>query len=156
MIVLRTLLVLTLVLYVVGFDLAKCPPGYRCRKPAANRLLRSFVPQVQEEVDIEMCEAGTFSPGGSDVCTPCERGTYASKAGAPGCYVCPKGHMCSQTNVEPTQCPIGTYNSLTRQTCCRLCQPGKFASFKGMSECDDCPSGHKCKAGTKLACDNES
>ena len=154
--VLRVLLVLTLVLYISGLKLEQCPPGYRCQKRVVSALVRSFIPQIQEEMEIEICEAGTYSPGGSDHCTPCEKGTYAAKPGAPACYNCPKGHMCPQTNVEPEQCPYGTYNSLTRQTCCRSCPPGKFALLKGMFQCDDCPSGHKCKAGQKLACENES
>ena len=83
------------------------------KKRVVNALVRSLVPQSQEEMEIEICEAGTYSPGGSDHCTPCEKGTYAAKPGAPACYNCPKGHMCPQTNVEPEQCPIGTYNLLT-------------------------------------------
>ena len=63
------------------------------KKRVVNALVRSLVPQSQEEMEIEICEAGTYSPGGSDHCTPCEKGTYAAKPGAPACYNCPKGHM---------------------------------------------------------------
>ncbi|CAF4874600.1 unnamed protein product, partial [Rotaria magnacalcarata] len=63
--------------------------------------------------------------------------------------------MCPRTDAVPEQCPLGTYNNISRQTCCRVCEPGKFALLKGMFQCDDCPSGYRCRARAKLPCEDE-
>ncbi|CAF1264006.1 unnamed protein product [Rotaria magnacalcarata] len=156
-IVLLTLLALCLALEIVGLKLEQCPPGFRCRKRTTSLFMRSVIPKIEEEeMEVEICEAGTYSPGGADECTPCEKGTYAAKPGAPACYFCPKGHMCPRTDAVPEQCPLGTYNNISRQTCCRVCEPGKFALLKGMFQCDDCPSGYRCRARAKLPCEDEA
>jgi hypothetical protein len=134
--VLLALLVLCLALDIIGFKLEQCPPGFRCRKRVSGIFLRSAVLQNQEEMDVEICPAGTYSPGGADTCTPCAYGTYAAKAGAPGCYPCPRGHMCPDKNVVPKQCPEGTFNDLTRQICCRVCKPVKKLACEVESECE--------------------
>ena len=154
--ILCIIFVLCLVVDIHCFTLQQCPPGYRCRaKVAQQRSRRSVGSHLKEEIEIEICKAGTYSPSGATECTPCASGTYAAHPGAPGCYVCPRGHMCSNTNMEPEQCPMGTYNNLTSQTCCHSCPPGKFALFKGMPQCYNCPSGHKCPAIEKLSCEEE-
>jgi hypothetical protein len=135
-VILCALFALCLVVDIYCLKLDQCPPGYRCRRKIA-----------------EICRPGTFSPNGATECTPCETGTFAAHPGAPGCYDCPRGHICPQKDMEPEQCPLGTYNNLTRQTCCHSCPPGKFALLKGMSECQNCPSGYKCVAKAKLACE---
>jgi hypothetical protein len=153
-VILCALFALCLVVDIYCLKLDQCPPGYRCRrKIAAHRFIRSIDSQVEEELEAEICRPGTFSPNGATECTPCETGTFAAHPGAPGCYDCPRGHICPQKDMEPEQCPLGTYNNLTRQTCCHSCPPGKFALLKGMSECQNCPSGYKCVAKAKLACE---
>lgn len=145
---------LCLVVDIYCLKLDQCPPGYRCQqKIVQHRFIRSFYSHHEEEFEAEICLPGTYSPGSATECTPCETGTFAPDPGAPGCYICPRGHMCPRTDVEPEQCPLGTYNNLARQTCCRSCSPGKFALFKGMSQCYNCPSGYKCVVTSKLACE---
>lgn len=154
--VLFALFVLGLVIDAYCMKLNECPPGYRCQKKINHfRSVRSLDPQGEDEYEPEVCEPGTYSRGGALDCTPCENGTYAPYPGLPGCTSCPIGHMCSRTDMEPEQCPVGSYNNQTRQMCCRSCPTGKFAWLKGMSGCYDCPSGHKCKAERKLACENK-
>lgn len=134
--------------------LEQCPPGYRCRKKIVqHRFIRSVNSQIEEEFEPEICLPGTYSSGGAIECTQCEIGTFAPDPGAPSCYICPRGHMCPEKHMEPEQCPIGTYNNLTQQTCCRSCPPGKFALIKGMPQCYTCPSGYKCEPTPKLTCE---
>lgn len=155
-VILCALFVLSLVIDSYCLKLDQCPPGYRCRKKTGqHRLIRSIDSQIEEEFEPEICSPGTYSPGGAPECTPCETGTFAPYPGSPGCYACPRGHMCPRTDIEPEQCPLGTYNNVTRQTCCRSCLTGKYALLKGMPLCYDCPSGYKCVPTPKLACEKD-
>lgn len=154
-VILYALLILYFTMDICCLKLDQCPPGYRCRKKIVqHRFIRSVNSQIEEEFEPELCPPGTFSLGGATECVPCETGTFAPDPGAPGCYSCPRGHMCPQKDMQPEQCPVGTYNNMTRQICCRSCPPGKYALFKGMPQCYNCPSGYQCVATPKLACED--
>ena len=154
--VLPALIVFGLIVNTYCIKLSECPPGYRCQKKVSHlRSARALISQSEDDYLPEICPPGTYSPGGASDCLPCPKGTYAAYPGLPSCTSCPVGHMCPQADTEPEQCPIGSYNYLTNQTCCRSCPTGKYAWLKGMSACYDCPSGHRCKAEPKLACEGK-
>ena len=152
--VLSVLFILGLTVSTYCIKLSECPPGYRCQKKANHaRLARSLDPDNDVDYLPEVCPPGTYSPGGSVDCFLCNNGTYAAYPGLPGCSPCPIGHMCARADAAPEQCPLGSYNNVTRQICCRSCPTGKYALLKGMSACYDCPSGYRCKVEPKLACE---
>ncbi len=153
--VLCVLLAFYLAIDTCCLKLDECPPGYRCRPKMFNRIRRSLEDQDHQQMDVEKCEPGTFSPGGAFECTPCKDGTYTADSGAAACHVCPQGHMCPHTNKVPELCPTGTYNNLTQQTCCRTCPRGKYAQTKGMFQCFDCQPGYKCESLKKLPCEEK-
>ena len=86
------------------------------------------------------CEAKTYAPSGSLVCSqcpagshcpsaqlsthvPCCNGTYADSEGQDTCSQCPEGFKCLNPAVSPVPCENGTF-SLTGSTQCTICPAG--------------------------------
>lgn len=93
-------------------------------------------------------------------CKACEPGQYCATAGLstptglcePG-YFCAEGstdpqaadctatNFCPQGSANEERCPIGFYNTLTKQGACTDCEAG-YTCFNG--EKADCPTGAYC------------
>ena len=92
----------------------------------------------------QICEAGTYSPEGSDQCIDCPSGSYSEFPGAGYCEFCPPG----TSGTEPKQtstagcttCEVGTYNPPDAYDCVP-CEPGTFNGKEGNTYCEKCPPG---------------
>lgn len=127
----------------------KCPAGYHC-------VASTSVPTA--------CAAGKYSAmtklEDNTNCKPCEPGHYCATAGlssptgecTPG-YFCAEGstsataadctatNYCPQGSANQETCPIGFYNTLTRQGSCTECEAGSTC-FNGQKA--NCPKGYYC------------
>ncbi len=141
-----------------------CAAGYSCPVGSANMTAYA-------------CPAGTYSPPGAGVCTPCPAGRFGSIVGAAnssaGCAgSCEAGYMCPAGSSSGTavQCPAGTYSldgaevctpcpagvygelpGLTSPACSAPCAPGYYGSEPGRTYATctgSCSAGFACPAGS--------
>lgn len=106
-----------------------CPPGYHCESPSIGREnLKSISPKP--------CSVGMWSGAGQSRCSNCTTGHYTTKTGSSYCDKCtwhfdpslllyllslfsgPPGHYCADPTMQPTPCPLGSYNNLIAKTEC--------------------------------------
>jgi hypothetical protein len=109
----------------------QCPRGYECPTP-------SYIPVL--------CMRGTFSPGKSKHCKPCQSVTADGKtvycaSGSTFQTLCPPGKFCEgyDSSIEPIDCPVGFYCPLgTKEP---LICPNGFYCKPGSSKPASCPLG---------------
>lgn len=116
-----------------------CQQGYYCNTTGS--------------VDMVVCPKGFYCPLGSEIPTPCPRGTYLNEIGRYAenhCNPCSPGYACDTTGIDiPTlKCAAGYY-----------CTEGSISSHPvGFESGDLCPPGYYCPEGTAnfqdTPCDN--
>ena len=123
------------------------------------------------------CPKGYFCPAKSQAPTPCPAGTYSSltfrtieddcldcppgyncssKATADlSQYLCPVGHYCADSSLEPVKCPNGTFANITgmkAESECYICLYG-FYCLEGTVTPKICLEGTHCPAGSSHSSD---
>lgn len=122
-----------------------CPTGYYC--PAGTRGTAQAIP----------CPKGTYRGDtmGMDVedCGLCPAGYYCPDAGTTTPTICPTGKFCPEGARRYSDCPLGTYNTLTgikESRECTLCDAGYYCPILGQSLVDPtmtCDAGFVCYGG---------
>ncbi|ELP85704.1 protein serine/threonine kinase, putative [Entamoeba invadens IP1] len=104
-----------------------------------------------------ICQAGTYSSGGTPTsCTSCSAGTY-SATGSSSCAKCSAGTYSISGSSGCNKCNPGTYNSFSGSVSCSSCSAGYYSN-SGASSCNSCGAGYysykessactPCSAGT--------
>ncbi|CAF1082439.1 unnamed protein product [Rotaria magnacalcarata] len=124
-----------------GFSGGLCPAGFSCRN------FKNSSPPIP-------CPPGTFSVLGQHDCTPCAPGYYTNHSASESCAVCEAGFMCPFANQNPVACPVGTYTSCTRQSCCSVCPVGTYNTRIASTDCEKCPAGASCRPASPPSCDS--
>ena len=101
------------------------------------------------ELRAKPCAAGTYkATDGTDPCTQCEDGKFASAPGSVTCDACPENTLqlqgADQTTVVSCVCPAGymqTASATPTAGKCQACAAGKFTATAGVSECQSCAEG---------------
>jgi hypothetical protein len=99
------------------------------------------------------CEAGTFAPAGSTVCTPCLPGSFTNTTGQADCMLAPPGTFIrgnGSTTLEA--CGPGFYTDQLGATRCEACVPGTFSRAAHAVACLPCPVGTASNTSGNLAC----
>ena len=75
----------------------------------------------------------------SEVCEPCQPGTFDNGS---ACQACVTGkYQDEEGQMQCKDCAAGRYQNETGQTSCKVCEPGNFADVTGLSTCKSCAVG---------------
>jgi len=134
-----------------GYICALCPAGQSTslallRFVNTNFYLRMYVHRL------DCCKwlscAGTYSPGSTDTCVPCDAGKQLSVVGADGISTGQKCTDCAAGTFGPAPgmsdcipCSPGSYQDKTGQQTCNDCQPNSYSSLPGGTKCIKCVAG---------------
>lgn len=153
-----------------GLNLIDCPQGYFC--PTGTGNVTEMCPagtyggsvKLAAESDCTQCTGGSYCdiPGLTAVVGGCDAGYFctsgsdsATPSGSVGnAGICPAGHYCGASTVNPTPCPVGYYSNttgLTLSSQCTLCDYGKYCGSTGLIEpTGDCDAGFFCLEGATV------
>eukprot|EP00457_Paulinella_chromatophora_P000059 gb/GEZN01000059.1/.p1 GENE.gb/GEZN01000059.1/~~gb/GEZN01000059.1/.p1 ORF type:complete len:2708 (-),score=174.89 gb/GEZN01000059.1/:523-8646(-) len=106
-----------------------------------------------ENVTCDQCQKGTFaSQAGASVCEECSVGTYA-KGSSSVCTQCSTGYFTSEVGKDQCQsCEAGKYAPALGSQSCLLCPVGKYTAIGGQANCVPCPLGQVQAGSGKTTC----
>ena len=97
------------------------------------------------------CKPGSYCPTGASAALPCLAGSYADRTdlqGAHQCSRCPPGASCATGSVIPAACMPGSFSATPQQTVCTQCPAGTYQSLSNATACDTCQPGFFCPLGS--------
>ena len=125
----------------------ECEAGTFCYQGLRNTCPNNTLSQrLAWDVSNCTCNAGYSGANGGPECGSCDPGTYAMRTGLSACDGCAAGsYSDSIGRTTPcTNCSVGTYSNLTRQTSvqtCESCMAGTYSRSVGVSRCLVCAVG---------------
>ncbi len=108
----------------------------------------------------DLCGKGTYSPGGSSVCSSCDPGKYNDKVESSTCTECKKGTYSVPEQpggpiTECQPCHMGKYSSSDGASSCAACNvAGVYQSGEGGTTCTKCASGFENKTNPRSLSSN--
>lgn len=127
-----------------------CPTGYAMN--STNECEQCPAGTYSTIYGCAICSSGFVSIAGSDTCTLCTAGTYASHSNDT-CLSCLSGWVSSAGSTQCTECPVDTYASPSGGDC-TPCADGSH-SVAGSIQCVQCLGGQYINPlnGSCMACE---
>jgi hypothetical protein len=112
-----------------------------------------------------LCGPGMFAPSQSNVCLPCNSGTFNDKTAQVACEPCALNASAGPRALACTPCAVGETRTPGRGACmvcpqgwiclpdgrATKCQPGKYGNTEGLhslDQCSTCPENMVCRDGS--------
>ena len=127
-----------------------CPPG--SATPASCPVGKySKSPGAKTDADCIPCDPGFYCAGSSSTAASqqCAAGYYCTGgSGIPTQYETPPGHYSEAGAFKPQPCPLGQYQTASKEDSCNQCLQGYFCNQTGTVYPEICPTGHYCPLGS--------
>jgi hypothetical protein len=150
----------------ISAETGDCTAGYYCEAGSTIATAIAAAPGYYTGVGASaqiICPEGYYQPEpGSSSCLGCLEGYSCPTEGlAELITLCPTGFYCPTNttagtagSINPTRCPIGTFNQFTHQILvsdCQDCTPGSYCNIEGLSAvAGTCSAGYFCKTKSTL------
>ena len=136
-----------------GSEVSYGEGAYECLSCAAGKFSISG-----HNLNCTSCTPGKYSTAGSEECSECKKGEYASeKEKANSCDACPQGYYAPNTSMTACEpCPPGKSQSASQQSVCEQCEAGKYNENYSATSCVACTAGtHSPSTGATscISCD---
>ncbi|MCR4881607.1 MAG: hypothetical protein K6A44_06625 [bacterium] len=117
----------------------ECPRGYVCPNYSPARDEKEYHDDIFPDKD----KKDEYLEGGLIDKVKCPAGYFCNEDGLIDVTDkdCPEGSYCPEGSIDPTKCPVGTYNDKkngTKVSDCNPCKAGTYSNTEGAVTCKEC------------------